>query len=87
MKRSLQILATVIAFAVVLTWAALGANRGWTKTSRQVKTIDEITGIEGISYQKSFQPGMDFVAAGLIGAGVLTGVSFLFRKSIKQTKS
>ncbi len=49
MKRTPQILAAIIALATLAVWVALGANRGWTKTSREVKTLDEITGIEGIS--------------------------------------
>lgn len=79
MKRGLQILAAVVALGVVATWASLGAGRGWTKTEKQIKTVDEVTGLEGISYQKGFWPGVDFLGAGLIGAGVLAGVSFLFR--------
>ena len=79
MKRSLQILAAVIALATVVTWAALGADRGWTKTSHTLKTVDEVTGIEGITYEKKFLPGLDFLGAGLLGAGVLAGASLLVR--------
>jgi hypothetical protein len=79
MKRGLQILAAVVALGVVVSWASLGAGRGWTKTEKPIKTMDEVTGIEGISYQKGFWPGVDFLGAGLIGAGVLAGVSVLFR--------
>ena len=46
MKRLLRILAIVLALGATLTWAALGANRGWTRTSVPVKTLDEVTGIE-----------------------------------------
>lgn len=79
MKRGLQILAAVVALGVVVTWASTGANGGWTKTEKQIKTTDEVTGLEGISYQKGFWPGIDFLGAGLLGAGALAGVSFLFR--------
>ncbi len=79
MKCGIQILAAVIALGVVISWASLGASRGWTKTAKPVKVMDEVTGIEGITYQKGFWPGVDFLGAGLIGAGVLAGVSFLFR--------
>jgi hypothetical protein len=79
MKRTLQLLAAVIALATVVTWAALGANRGFTKTEKQVKTVDEVTGIEGITYEKKFSPGLDFLGAGLLGAGVLAGTSLFVR--------
>lgn len=83
MKRWLRILATVLALATVGAWAALGANLGWTKTSRAVKTLDEVTGIEAISYEKKFLPGVDFLGAGLLAAGILTGSSLFLRSKSK----
>lgn len=85
MKRTLQILAATIAIGSLGVWAALGANRGWTKTSRVVKTLDEVTGIEGIIYEKQFQPGVDFLGAGLLGAGFLAGASIFFRPKNNST--
>jgi hypothetical protein len=78
-KIILRVLAVVVVLAAVSFWAAAGANRGWTKTSVPVKTLDDVTGIEGVTYRKEFVPGVDFLAvAG--GAGiVMAGVSFLFR--------
>lgn len=85
MKRILQILALLVVLAAVITWAATGANRGWTKTSVPVKTLDEVTGIEGISYQTKFLPGVDFLGAAAIVAVVLAGTSFLFRNKKQNT--
>jgi hypothetical protein len=50
-----------------------------------VKTLDPVTGIEGITYQQKFLPGVDFLGVAGGAAGVLAGASFFFRKS-KQTK-
>jgi hypothetical protein len=87
MKRSLRILALVLALGAAATWLALGANRGWTRTSVPVKTVDEVTGIEGVQYHKQFVPGVDFLGASLLGAGLLAGVSLVFRsQQTKQTK-
>ena len=80
MKRRIQILALLVAAAAVLAWVTTGANRGWTKTSVPVKTLDEVTGIEGITYRQQFVPGVDFLGAALLGAGVLAGASLFFRK-------
>jgi len=85
MEKMLRLLALVILMGASMTWIATGANRGWTKTSEPVKTMDEVTGIEGITYQKRFAPGLDFLGAALLGAGILTGVSLLFRKKPNQT--
>jgi len=87
MKKTLHLLALLVFVGALVTWLAMGANRGWTKTSAAVKTLDEVTGIEGITYQQRFAPGLDFLGTALLGAGILTGVSFLFRKHNNQTKN
>jgi len=79
MKKSLRLLALVVALAAAGTWFATGANRGWTKTSVEKKTLDEVTGLEAITYEKQFVPGLDFLGVALLGAGALAGFSFLFR--------
>jgi hypothetical protein len=79
MKSILRVVAALIILAAFAYWAAAGANRGWTKTSVPVKTLDDVTGIEGVTYHKKFVPGVDFLALAA-GAGiVMAGVSFLFR--------
>lgn len=85
MKRALQLLALVLILAAGVTWLATGANRGWTKTSRPVKTLDDVTGIEGITYQKQFLPGVDFLGAAAIGAGLLAAMSLGFRKPTQKS--
>jgi TRAP-type C4-dicarboxylate transport system permease small subunit len=83
-KKTLRILAVVLVLAFAGFWLASGANRGWTKTSVPVKTLDEVTGIEGITYENKFVPGVDFLAVGTGAAVLLTGVSFLFRTKSNQ---
>ena len=79
MTKILRILALALALAATGTWLATGGNRGWTKTILPVKTVDEITGIEAVSYERRFVPGLDFLWAALLGASLLAGASFLFR--------
>jgi hypothetical protein len=83
MKAKLRLIAALIAAGAVIYWAAEGANRGWTKTSVPRKVPDPVTGIEGVAYDKHFVPGVDFLGAALLGAGVLAGTSFLFRTKPK----
>jgi hypothetical protein len=88
LKKTLQLLAVLVLLAAGTTWLATGANRGWTKTSVPVKTLDEVTGIEGITYQKKFLPGVDFLGAAFAVAGALAGTSLFFRNKNKtQTKN
>jgi hypothetical protein len=83
MKKGLRIIAGILAAGSIIFWAAAGANRGWTKTSVPTKIVDQVTGIEGVSYEKHFVPGVDFLGAALVGAGILTGASFFFRTKPK----
>jgi hypothetical protein len=78
MKRVLRRSALALAMVAAFAWPALGANRGWTRTSVAVKTIDDVTGIEGIQYHKQFVPGLDFLGGALLGAVLLAGASFFF---------
>ena len=78
-KKSLRLIALVLAVGAVGFWLAAGANLGWTQNKKRVKVPDEVTGIEGVTYEKCFVPGIEYLAAALLGAGILAGVSFLFR--------
>jgi hypothetical protein len=83
MKNSLRICALLLLVAAFALWLARGINRGWTKTTVQIKKLDEVTGIEGIEYQSRFVPGVDFLCAAFLASGSLVAGSFLFRT--KQT--
>lgn len=85
MKRALQILALLLVLSAAVIWFVTGANRGWTKISVPVKTLDEVTGIEGISYQKKFSPGVDFLGAAFGASALMAGASFFFRKPNHQS--
>lgn len=84
MKKSLRFLA--LAFPVVMTgwWLAAGAHLGWTQTSVARKSLDEVTGIEAITYEKRFVPGLDFIGAALFGTALLVGASSLVRRHPPQ---
>src|SRR6185369_7678315 len=51
-RRILQWFALCLAAAVVTGWLALGANRGWTKTSVTRWQKDPVTEIEGPIVEK-----------------------------------
>jgi hypothetical protein len=79
MKKALRMFAGILMVAALSMWLALGANRGWTKTSVPRKTLDPVTGIEGISYESKFVPGVDLLAAAAVVSALLGGASLLFR--------
>lgn len=73
--------ALTIALVIVAFWVLDGMNRGWTKTSVPHKEKDPVTEIEVDRFEDKFVPGVDFLAAGLIVAGVVGVSSFFFRKN------
>ncbi len=77
LRRILQGLAGLLLLGGLCFWLARGANRGWTKTSVPVKTLDPVLGIEAINYEKRFVPGVEFLGVAVVGAGILGGCSFL----------
>jgi len=82
-KKTLRIVAAVLMVGSVAFWVAAGANHGWTKTRVPTQVMDSVTGLEGIEWHDKFVPGVDFLAAALLGAGLLAGVSFLVRTKSK----
>ena len=88
MKSAFRLLALAILLGAIGYWAATGANRGWTKTSVPIKTVDDVTGIEGVTYQKKFIPGVEFLAVAGAASVLCVGLSFLFRtKNLAQTSN
>ena len=81
MRRALRWVALGILAATVVLWVVGGAHRGWSKSSVKVTILDEITGIEQITYQDRFVAGVDTLAVGAAAAAALFGASFLIRRS------
>jgi len=83
LKKALRALAALCLLGVIATWFALGANRGWTKTSVAIPKIDEITGIEYSVSEARFIPGIEFLAIGIGLALTVAAITFLpiFTKS------
>jgi hypothetical protein len=78
-KSILRLLAPAIVIVAIWYWMATGANRGWTKNRIPVKTLDDVTGIEGVTYQKKLVPGVDFLGGAVLAGCAFFGLSFLFR--------
>jgi hypothetical protein len=84
-KSTLRLVAAILFLATIGFWAATGANHGWTKTSVPQKVADPVTGIEGVTYEKKFVPGVDFLAVITAASLALAGASFFFRTKSGQT--
>jgi hypothetical protein len=78
-------LAVVMVPAAVWFWAARGAHRGWTINNIAHEMPDPVTGLTGVTYEKGFIPGWDFLAVAVVAAGILAGASFLFGKKKSGT--
>jgi hypothetical protein len=75
----LRILAVAVVLGALGLWAGKGANRGWTRTNIQHETQDPVTGLSGVTYEKGFVPGVDFLAAAALAAAGMAGVSLLIK--------
>jgi hypothetical protein len=84
MARFLQILAVLCALSVLAAWAALGASTGWTKTQVATRMVDPVTEISYDEWKPGFVPGVDFLAAGLLGSGFLFLLGFGVSKFSKK---
>jgi hypothetical protein len=87
MKTFLRYAALVLLLGGLAFWAAKGANTGWTKNRVAKKSVDEVTGIEAITYEERFVPGVEFLGGLVAGAGALAALSFFFRNKSKSTAS
>lgn len=83
LRKGIRIFSAVCLVGVLVAWLALGANRGWTKTSVATQNVDEITGIEFSVFENRFVPGVEFLAVGIGGSLVLAALSFL--PNLKKT--
>ncbi len=85
--RGFALLVLVITVAI---WATMGASVGWTKTSVEVRELDPVTGIEGVSYADQFVPGVEFLAVGALAAGLIFAFTLfvpITKKPQTETKS
>lgn len=81
MRTALRIVAVVIVSGAFIWWFQAGKNTGWTKDRVAVEKIDEITEITYTEYEERFVPGIDFLAAGLLGGLVIGGLTFVRRRT------
>jgi hypothetical protein len=87
MRKLLRIVALVVLLGGLGFWFAKGANTGWTKNRVEKKTVDEVTGIEAVSYEERLVPGVEFLGGAVVGAGALAGLSLLFGRKKNNFKS
>jgi hypothetical protein len=79
MRTLLRWIAGGLAFVGVVVWLFGGPNRGWTKTSIAREISDPVTGLTQVVWEKTFLPGLDFLAAALGLAAVLFALSWVCR--------
>lgn len=85
MKKTLRLLALVLVLGTVSFWAAKGAHRGWSQDRVPVKQVDEITGLEHVTYEDRYVPGVDFLGGGLCISALVLVVSFFVRQKSNST--
>jgi len=80
MRRYLFFTSALLALGTTTFWALKGAHTGWSQTSVKTEQLDDITGLSFPVYQDKFVPGVDFLLAAFVVAGLLAVVALFFRK-------
>jgi len=83
-RRNLRVVALLLGLTSIALWLALGANRGWTKTTRTEMKKDPITEIDYPVIEKDFSPGVEALGAGLMISAAVAGLSFAFKPKPKN---
>jgi hypothetical protein len=81
LRRFARLLGLVVLLGTGGFWAAKGAHTGWSQNRVPHRQVDEITGIEFVTYEDRFVPGVEVLAAGLGLAAGLFAVSFFFNRN------
>lgn len=79
-RLTCQMIALLICLVAGTLWLLGGLNKGWTKTTEPIKKIDPVTEQEYVEWEKTFSPGIDFLAGSLLAAGLVGGASLFFSK-------
>jgi hypothetical protein len=86
-QLTLRLVALALLLGTVGFWAAKGAHTGWSQNQVPVKQTDEITGIEFVTYEQRFVPGVEFLGAGTGLAVGLFAVSLFFKRKSNNPSS
>jgi len=81
--RLLRFVGLALLAGTIGSWAMLGAHRGWSQNRVPIRQVDEITGIEYVTYEDRFVPGLDWLGAGSAIAIATFSLSFIPRLNQK----
>jgi len=84
-RRNLRVAAAVLGVLCIAIWFALGANRGWTRTTRTRMEKDPTADNMDVAVvEKYFSPGVEVLVAGLFVSAALASFSFVFKTKPKH---
>ena len=86
-RLALRVAALILLLGTIGFWTAKGAHTGWSQNQVPVKQTDEITGIEFVTYEDRYVPGVDFLGAGTGLAAGLFAVSLFFKRKPNNPSS
>ncbi|MSU34340.1 MAG: hypothetical protein EXS36_04385 [Pedosphaera sp.] len=78
MKLGLRLIAGMLLVVGVALWFFGGLNCGWTKTYEEDPTTDAVTNLTYSERRYVFRPGLEFLGATALAAGLLAALSCMF---------
>jgi hypothetical protein len=86
-RQGFRLVALALLMGTLGFWAAKGAHRGWTQNQVPIPQKDEVTGLDYVTYEKRFVPGIDVLAGGIGVAAGLFAISFFVQRQTKNQTS
>lgn len=76
----LRAFGVILALAVFSYWYAAGQNTGWTQNRVAITQTEELTGIDYVTYEDRFVPGIEALVVGVAFGLALSAITFVRRK-------
>ncbi len=84
-RLALRLIATSCLVFSIVYWTGKGAHTGWSMDRVPSPQVDDVTGIEYVTYEDRFVPGIEWLGGGITLSVLFFATSFLFRSKLNHS--